>query len=235
MTTLNRHEFPPHGWQFTQPQTRWNNPAAMIGFDASVDAIVAHRRANAAISSRYKLSTDPVVVEDELLAYTSKRTGAKVEGDSPPKRVLLRPSARVVGAAAGGGNVTFAQRVSGAASNLKRAAQGTAVILDWLTSGGTPVAQELAEKRAAICAACPKNLPGSWYTVAPAEIIRETLESRKDLKLETSKDAELKSCDVCRCLMVLKIWTPLDYIVKNTVPEIMAEFPAGCWIAKRDQ
>lgn len=97
------------------------------------------------------------------------------------------------------------------------------------------MAQAVADKRASICAACPKNVEGSWYTVAPAQLIKSTLEGRKDLKLQTPSDAALKSCDVCKCLMRLKVWTPLEHILKGTKPEIMGEFPAHCWIARRDQ
>ena len=43
------------------------------------------------------------------------------------------------------------------------------------------------------------NQPGDWYTVAPAELIKSTLEARKDLKLETPSDSKLQSCAVCRC------------------------------------
>ena len=98
--------------------------------------------------------------------------------------------------------------------------------MDWLSSGGPPVEQALADKRAAICATCPKNAEGSWYTVAPATLIKETLEARKDLKLETPSDSQLKSCAVCKCLMRLKVWVPLQYITAHTKPEIMAEFPS---------
>jgi hypothetical protein len=76
---------------------------------------------------------------------------------------------------------------------------------------------------------------GSWYTTAPAELIKATLEARKDLKLETPSDSALKSCDVCKCLLRLKVFCPLSHIVSKTKPEIMAEFPKeNCWIAKRD-
>jgi hypothetical protein len=136
-----------------------------------------------------------------------------------------------------------------AMSGLKRAASGTAVVIDWLMSGGAPVTQELANKRAAVCAngdhwvdstgtlqtKCRNNVEGAWYTTAPAELIKKTLEARQDLKLATPDDAALKSCDVCKCLMRLKVWTPLEFILNKTKPEIMAEFPVHCWIAKRDQ
>jgi hypothetical protein len=124
--------------------------------------------------------------------------------------------------------------VVAAAAHIKRAAQGTAIVLDWLTSGGKPVAQELADSRSKICAGCPKNVPGDWYTTAPAELIRATLSARSDLKLETPYDDKLQSCEACRCLLKLKCFCPLDHILKGTKAEIMDEFPPACWIKNHD-
>jgi hypothetical protein len=220
MAEFNRHTFPAGGgWTFRQPQTGWTNPMAMVGFDASVKAILKHRQANKAVCAKYKLSTDPATITTELENYTRLRLGIPLP--APPSFFQRRSSP--------------VSRVVGVAADIKRAAQGTAVVLDWLTSGGAPVAQALANKRAAVCATCPKNVEGSWYTVAPAELIKDTLEARKDLTLATPHDASLKSCGVCLCLMKLKVWTPLHFIVDHTKPDIMREFPPHCWIAKRDQ
>jgi hypothetical protein len=218
MTTLNRHEFPNGGWQFRQVQTNWVNPMAMVGFKASVDAIVKHRLQNKAITSKHSLSTDPDMVGNELEKYTRFRLGLP----EPSPSFFQSGSSRV-------------GRVVAAAGEIKTAARGTAVILDWLTSGGAPVSQELANKRAEICVSCPMNVQGAWFTVAPAELIRDTLEARKDLKLETLHDDKLKSCDVCKCLMRLKVWCPLSHIVGQTPQDIMAEFPKHCWISKHDK
>lgn len=216
MTQLSRTQTPPGGWIFFQAQTGWSvpNPVSQT-FNQAVDLILKHRLSNPAVTKKFNLSTSKAEVGDELENFTRRRLGLPPL-ESPPK-LMPRPS-------------WLSPAVAGAVADIKRAAQGTAVILDWLTSGGKPVAKELAEKRAATCVACPNNKEGSWYTVAPAEIIRETLEARKDLTLETSHDAELKSCHVCKCLMRLKVWTPLDHIVKNTRPEILREFPSHCWI-----
>ena len=194
----------------------------MVGFKASVEAIVKHRLANRAITAKHSLATDPRAVAEELKKYTRLRLG--IPDPVPPRAPFFQSSS------------SLSDRVVAAAGNVKRAAQGTAVILDWLMSGGQPVEQVLADKRAAVCATCPKNVEGDWYTVAPATLIKETLEARKDLKLETPSDAQLKSCGVCRCLLKLKAWVPMHYITAHTKPEIMAEFPAEwCWIARRDQ
>jgi hypothetical protein len=194
---------------------------AMVGKNASIDAIRKHRLANPAITAKHNLSTDPVQIGKELIAFQQAR------GALPPEQFsasFFQP-----------GRSSLPARVSEAAAAIRRAAQGTAVVLDWLNSGGTPVAQELANKRAETCVGCQKNVEGSWYTTAPAELIKATLEARKDLKLETPSDSALKSCDVCKCLLRLKVFCPLSHIVSKTKPEIMAEFPKeNCWIAKRD-
>jgi hypothetical protein len=203
------------GWKFRQPQTNWENPYALVGKEVSITAIRKHRLANPAIAAKHGLSTDPAVIENELVAFNQAR------GALPPpvQPTFFQPSSS-----------RLPSRVVAAAADIKRAAQGTAVVLDWLTSGGAPVAQELASRRAATCIGCVKNVEGSWFTVAPAELIKNTLEARKDLKLVTPSDAALQSCDVCKCLNRLKVWCPIKHIVAKTKPEIMAEFPTTCWI-----
>lgn len=222
---FSRHAFPPQGWFFRQPQTGWVNPMAMVGFDASVKAIIKHRELNRAISLKHQLSLDYNTVANELEKFTRLRVG--IPEQAPPSFFHSSSS-------------QMPSRVVAAAVNLRRAASGTAVVLDWIQSGGDPVAQDLAERRAAVCVACPKNVPGAWYTEAPAEMLRAAIEGWQSLKgstfsFETKQGDALKSCDVCKCLMRLKVFCPLGHIVDNTKPDIMAEFPPNCWIAKRDQ
>lgn len=224
-TSFNRHTTPPNGWMYRQPETGWTAPTPIAStFDQTVQLIVDHRKKNPAITAKHKLATNKEAVASELERYTRKRLGLPEASSPVPFWESHNPFAL-------GGAGAVVDSVSG----LKRAAMGTAVVIDWLRSGGNPVAQELANKRAETCVACPKNVPGSWFTVAPAQLIKETLEARKDLKLETPSDDKLQSCDVCKCLNRLKVWTPLEFILAKTRPEIMAEFPAQCWIVKRDQ
>jgi hypothetical protein len=203
------------GYKFRQPQLNWENPAAMIGEEASIDAIIAVRKANPAISAKHGLSTDREVVRQELTAFQQARGALPM----PTQPVFFSPQ-----------QSRLPSRVVAAAAEIKTAAKGTAVILDWLTSGGKPAAPELATARAKVCSECPHNQDGSWFTVAPAELIRATLSARSDLKLETAYDDKLKSCNICRCLNRLKPHVPLQHIKGHTAPEIMAAFPESCWI-----
>ena len=214
MSNLSRSQTPSGGWIFYQPQTGWHMPNPVsVTFGQTVILIIKHRLANGAISAKNSLSTNQFSVEEELDTNTRLRLGIP----ALPKTIPLRASPSLL---------------AGAAAEVKRAAQGTGVILDWLTSGGAPVDQATANKRAEICITCPRNVPGSWFTVAPAELIRNTLSARSDLKLETPSDQSLKSCDVCKCLMRLKVWVPLHFIKDHTNPDVMAEFPSNCWINK---
>jgi hypothetical protein len=222
---IDTHAFPSKGgWVFRQSQTGWVNPMALVGFKASVDAIRNHRLANPAIASKHKLSTDPAKIEQELIAFQQAR------GALPKTAPTFFSQARSL----------LPARVVDAAGEIRIAAQGTAVILDWIQSGGDPVAQELADQRAATCVACPQNVQGAWYTVAPAELLRSAIKGWQQLRnnpfpFETKQGDALKSCAVCKCLMRLKTFVPLEHIVSHTPPEIMGKFPANCWIARRDK
>lgn len=235
---LNRHTTPPGGWFYAQPQTGWKTPTPIAStFDQTVRLIIGHRRGNPALTAKHGWSLDIGQVGNELEEFTRKRLGITTPM-AVPKTRPLRSFVQAVG--------DVAEDKETITQGIKRAAAGTAVVLDWLTSGGHPVEQELANKRAEVCVNCPKNEIGSWYTVAPAEIIRSTLGSRGELKLETPFDNPtvredgtprpgLLSCKVCKCLNRLKVWVPLSYIVQHTKPEVMREFPQNCWIFKRDQ
>jgi hypothetical protein len=198
----------------------------MIGENASIDAIRKHRLANPAITSKHQLSTDPAEIGRELIAFQQAR-GALPPDQQPPS--FFAPA-----------RSSLPARVSGVVAGIKRAAQGSAVWLDWLAHGGIPEPQPLADKRAETCVNCSRNQPGAWYTVAPATLLKDTIEqwkkaTGKDFKFETAQGDKLKSCDVCLCLSQIKVFVPMEFIVNRTKPEIMVEFPSNCWIARRDQ
>lgn len=218
---------------FRQPETGWTAPTPIASsFDQTVVLIQKHRKANPAITTKSRLATNPEAIAFELETFTRKRLGIPEGAPSPfPGSPSMSPSAGAVVAGAG-------DRHS-AAWGIKRAAQGTAVPVDWLASGGNPVPQELAEKRAAVCAACPKNESPEWYSQAGGQVIEAGVKAWQALKgktvtFETSQGDKLKSCGVCKCLLRVKVFVPLEHIVQHTKPEVLAEFPPECWIAKKD-
>ena len=223
---IDTHTFPNGGWAFRQSQTGWVNPMNMVGFNASIEAIKKHRLANPAIAAKHQLSTNPQMIEQELIAFQRAR------GALPPEQAPTSFFAQ--------SRSSLPARVQAVAGDIKTAAQGTGVVLDWIQAGGDPVAQPLAEKRASICVACPKNVEGAWYVTGPAELLKAAIEGWQALKgsdfaFETAQGDKLKSCDVCKCLMRLKCFTPLSHILEKSKPEILAAFPGHCWIARKDQ
>src|SRR6185369_4470054 len=223
---FNEHTTPPGGWCFRQPEFGdWTvqHPISKTLNQAVLD-VVAVRKKNIAITTKNKLSTSPEAVKTEVVRFNRKRLGLNPDGAAPPFPESHR---------------SFVQGAVGAVADrltaLQRAAQNTAVPIEWFKNGGMPVARELANKRAAICVVCPKHEKGEWYTVAAGEVIKKTIEVRSDIKLETDYDAQLQSCGVCGCLLRAKVHTPLNVIVEKTKPEVMAKFPPNCWITKSDQ
>ena len=215
----SRTECPPGGFIVTISQL--NQTKQFWSFREAVDWYLGIATANPALH----LPTDPAKIANFIDQQNALRVmtipGAEIylqkggQEQSPSKKVPL-------------GNLP--SRVAAAATDIRTAAAGTAVVLDWLLSGGKPVDADLASARAAICAECPKNVPGSWFTVAPAETIRATLSARSDLKLETPYDAKLQSCDACKCLNRLKVWCPVEHIVKHTKADVWDRLDPLCWM-----
>jgi len=129
----------------------------------------------------------------------------------------------------------LAPGVVAVANEIRIAASGAGILMDWLLSGAPAVAPELANERALTCVACPQNAGGHWWSEAPAETIRELLSKRAGPKLETPHDEKLLTCQICQCKNSLKLWLPIKTIVAKTKPETMAKFPSDCWIVKETQ
>lgn len=217
---FDRHTIPPNGWIFREPSTGWTAPTPISStFDQTVQQIIAMRKKNPAITAKLKLATNKEAVAAELERYTRKRLGLP-EGATPlPFPVSHRfPSASV----------------AGAVGAVKKLASGAALLLEWEQEGAKPVAKELAENRAAICAACPKNEKGAtlseWFTIPAANLIRKQFERLNAMNLATSKDAELNVCSACLCPLRLKVHVPLALALKRIKPEIKAELDPKCWI-----
>ena len=232
---FNEHKTPNGGWQFRQPETKWavEHPISKT-LDGATKDVIAMRHKNKVMTGKYKWPTAYEAVKSEVLRFNRKRLGLSEVGTPAPFRVNRSTSRSAEAGAA------VADRKLDSMAGLKRAAAGTAVGLEWLGKGAKTVPQELAEKRAATCVACPKMVGGDWYVTAPAELIKKSIEAWKtmtgnaEFKFETTQGDKLKSCDVCKCLMPLKCFVPLEHIISKTSDEIMGEFPANCWIRKRD-
>lgn len=87
MSDLSLSSIPSGGWSFHQPQTGWSLPTPISStFDQSVQLIIRHRLANAAITAKHNLPTTKEAVGAELIAFTRARLGmGQVGAPDPPK------------------------------------------------------------------------------------------------------------------------------------------------------
>jgi hypothetical protein len=228
MALKSRNHFPPGGWMFYQPEIGWkSNPN--VGFNDVVAQIISIRQAN----PRFKLPTDRPAVENELEAYTEARLRSQygeqadqwlISGAAPPNfPTLPRPRQR-------GGAVVAA------GAKVGRVSAGVGLMIDWLGDGLKPVDQQLAEDRAKVCVRCPHNLPASAIqgaiTGAVASGVHKLMEEKAEMKLRTSDDDKLHTCEICGCVMSLKIWAPADHIKKHTPDDVLNRLPAFCWVRR---
>lgn len=230
----DRTHFPPGGFKFHEARTGWSS-TDHIGFSDTVLEIIRHREAN---KGRFDWATDYEAVSTELDAYVEANLrslygkGADpyllggVASAGPP----LNPLWRSLRARAGGASAAV-----GATSTTKKVQLGVGLLMDFLGPSLKAVPHALAEKRASICVACPKNQKGGLVAHLGGEGLKLMLQARSDLKLETSHDAKLFDCAVCDCNLHIKTHVDLAFILERTTPEQMAAFPDFCWIKNHDK
>lgn len=87
--------------------------------------------------------------------------------------------------------------------------------------GMRTVAQEEAEHRARICAACPMQVAtsGCWGCKGIAGLLPTLAGART-----TSYDSQLKACGVCGCFNAVAVHMPVDMQGGEQL-----EFPTHCW------
>jgi len=128
---------------------------------------------------------------------------------------------------------TLWQSVAGGVKRVVAGAQ--TLLIDWLGENKLPVARELAEARALVCSDCPGNDGGdlkSYFTEPVSNQIRHLLAIKHDLNLTTPYDDKLTVCSRCDCPLKLKVWSPMDVIVKRMSPETRQRLEPRCWVLK---
>ncbi len=221
----------PNGFIFYQPETGWRAPR-YSSFQNLVNLIINHRRGNPALAAKHNWNLEPEAVAVELDEFNARACLSMPgwekyvmtpgeEGGLPPKPLALSQQE--------------AQQVSAAAGLAKKIWSGVKTLNEWIDSGEPPVATELSAKRAAICAACPKNTPGdftTWFTKPAAGAIQKQIEKVADRKLSTPSDAVLNVCGVCLCPLKLKVHTPMKYVKAHLSEAVFRELELvpGCWI-----
>jgi hypothetical protein len=88
------------------------------------------------------------------------------------------------------------------------------------------VPQEEAERRAAICAVCPKNVTVLGCTACRNIVgwVSEVVGHK-----HTTYDGKLDGCEVCGCLLKVAVHVDLGIQVQGISEEMNQEFPDWCW------
>lgn len=225
LKSLTAH--PPYGFQFLQPETGQNTP--FVGsFNHVVEQTMMLRQANSFLAERHGWRVDLAGVEHDVEQYNVARM---IAGGWPEFIVQDEPSNAPVY------TPPPAQKKTGVAvASIKHVAAGVAVLLEWLGHGAKAVPQELADKRASICAGCPKNNGGdftAYFTKPIADKIRTQLEIRGDLQLRTPYDDKLTVCSACDCPLKLKVWVPIEHILSHTSEVTKNQLDPRCWILSK--
>ena len=188
---------------YHQPQIGWSAPTpTSTTFDSTVHLIIKMRRQNPAICVRHRLATDVTSVANELEAYTRMRLG--IPALAPPALPSPMPSV---------GSVPV--------DDIKKIASGAAILIEWDKSNQPPVHSVLADSRALICAACPKNDVAKlehWRMVPVAGALQSRTARITDMNLKTPSDAKLGLCDALFVPTEKLVHAPLAIInsrVKN--------------------
>jgi len=220
----------PNGFKFVQPETGWQ-ATRFASFDSIVQSLRGHRLSRPDLVAKHGWATDVDGVGFDLEQFnvrlclqhgwTDYLDGMDVGGGLPPKS--RPPSQQEV------------EQVSVAAARAKKIWSGVKTLNDWIESGEPPVPSEISERRAAVCAACPKNTAGdftSWFTKPAAGAIKSQIEKLQDRKLSTTLDAKINVCDVCLCPLKLKVHTPLEYIRAHLSEAVLSDLQKvpNCWI-----
>jgi len=215
---LSREKFPPLGFAYFEPKTKWR-PPDFASFATVVQMLIAHRVANPAILKGK--ATDYETVADEVDQYTALR---------------LEAMGHTAYVTKGGGPQASPKSLS-PLRRVQRLAAGAVAISDFFKAREDAVAPDLSAARGAVCAECPKNEPGgleSFFTVPASTAIRAALARLKSMNLATPHDEKLNVCAVCLCPMKLKVHFPIAIIRKRLAADVVAELREvpDCWIPK---
>ena len=217
--TLSETQTPPGGWEFYQPQFNWWLPGPIsVTLDQATELVIKIRMKNSAITKAQNLSVDFGEVREEILAYTRMRLGIHAD----PKGVAP------FGAEAGGA----------AAGVVRNLFTGAKVQAQWLGDGGHPVDPQLAVKRAKVCTKCDLNKPSNiWLGLDrhAANSLKKLIEIKEGMKLETTQDHKLHSCQACNCVLHFKIWAPLKHILHNLNDSDRRKLWTDCWITAEER
>ena|ERR1017187_1994802 len=111
---------------------------------------------------------------------------------------------------------------------VSKIANGAKVLADWLGHGGSPVEKELAQSRANVCLTCPKNVKDWPFLESVAEAIKQQVALKNHLQLRVSGEKQLHACQICSCVIKLKVHVPIEMIKPDENEREL--YPDYCWL-----
>jgi hypothetical protein len=106
---------------------------------------------------------------------------------------------------------------------------------DWLGEGGKPVPIEQSQQRADVCTQgmngkpCPHNQEKPIYEMFAGSVAHRVIKQLKlkdEMGLRVKREENLHVCSVCKCILKLKVHTPLKFILSSGNLEGLPEW---CW------
>jgi hypothetical protein len=220
ITLIRPNEWPSGGWQFIQPEIPWVNPNPLASLDSIAKQLVLVRGRN----PRHNLSLDLDSARDDILTYNYQRLGDE-------QRVKFFLTGEQAEAVKKNTLNSLSRRVVEAVGTVKQMFAGSKTLIEAFGGAGRPVAQALADQRAAVCLECPLNLDkGESFKTKVVEKIKDLIEAKNQLKLQAKGEAGLHICDACGCVNSLKVWTPLQHIIANLPAADFDKLHPQCWV-----
>lgn len=219
---------------YHEKRTDWKSwlvdPISQWDFNLLCRRYQEHAKANPGLA----LPTDMETIEQMVDQANALRYARIAGADSYWERTAPFPKPMAPQQAHSPQAPGFFQNVVGHVKNLEA---GRRTLSEWWGAGGKPVAQNVADVRASTCVGCELNENVGLlakFTVAAAAKIQESIEELNNQKLVTIHDHRLSEhiCRACDCPLRLKVWTPLEHIVKHMPEEAKKRLDKGCWILK---
>ncbi len=190
-------------------------------FTEAVNFETSFRKKNPALVAKNNWSLDPDDIANDVDAYNAQRMVAggwlnfvDMEGMSPPPM-------------GGASRASFAGAVAAQVSGL-------AVYRELFVGKSVPVPCDEAERRAAICVACPLNNTKltlkQRFVDYVAKGLTELVAIMHERDLHTSRDKELGTCDACDCPMFAKVHVALPTVIAHLKPAQYSKLHPSCWI-----
>lgn len=108
--------------------------------------------------------------------------------------------------------------------------RGTIVMGVHKLAGSPLVDQTEADRRAAICAVCPRNVLFAKPCSGMCEELKSMAASTIGDK-HVARESELEQCDICGCWLRVAVWFPLEIQCQGTTQTMREDFAEtpNCW------